>query len=239
MRFKSIEGHGDAFCANRMCDVLDVSAPGLRAYRTRPASQRQRTDMVVLAHIKAQSRLSPGSYGRPMMTEELKELGLNAVHRCVGRWMREIGIRFERSKKYKVMTDRSHAINIAPSANTPRGRSRYLPVHQRLMQSAPEALSIGLEKSRRIRTAAGVNEHLGRQESVVGPNAQLSRLRLECLKFHPSPQDPRRPLCSDQWRTVVDPHPAQVHPQNLDITAGSLHPKSDPPDARTEQLGGI
>lgn len=28
--------------------------------------------MVVLAHIKEQSRLSLGSYGRPRMTEELK-----------------------------------------------------------------------------------------------------------------------------------------------------------------------
>ena len=31
-------------------------------------------DMVVLAHIKEQSRLSLGSYGRPRMTEELKEV---------------------------------------------------------------------------------------------------------------------------------------------------------------------
>ena len=31
--------------------------------------------MVTLAHIKEQSRLSLGSYGRPRMTEELKEIG--------------------------------------------------------------------------------------------------------------------------------------------------------------------
>ena len=39
--------------------------------------------MVVLAHIKEQSRLSLGGYGRPRMTEELKELGLNVGHRRV------------------------------------------------------------------------------------------------------------------------------------------------------------
>jgi hypothetical protein len=33
-------------------------------------------DMVVVAHIKEQSRLSLGSYGRPSMTEELKEFGV-------------------------------------------------------------------------------------------------------------------------------------------------------------------
>ncbi len=49
------------------------------------------------------------------MTEELKELGLNIVHRRVGRLMRENGIRDERSKKYKVTTDSNHAFNIAPN----------------------------------------------------------------------------------------------------------------------------
>ena len=71
--------------------------------------------MVVLAHIKEQSRLSLGSYGRPRMTEELKELGLSVGHRRVGRLMRENGIRVERSRKYKVTTDSSHAFNIAPN----------------------------------------------------------------------------------------------------------------------------
>lgn len=111
MRFRFIEEHGRDFPTNRLCQVLDVSERGLRAYRSRPASQRQRTDMVVLAHIKEQSRLSLGSYGRPRMTEELKELGLNIGHRRVGRLMRENGIRVERSKKYKVTTDSNHAFN--------------------------------------------------------------------------------------------------------------------------------
>jgi putative transposase len=39
-----------------------------------------------------QSRLSLGSYGRPRMTEELKEIGLNVGHRRVGRLMRQNGI---------------------------------------------------------------------------------------------------------------------------------------------------
>ena len=71
--------------------------------------------MVVLAHIKEQSRLSLGSYGRPRMTEELKEMGLNVGHRRVGRLMRENGICVERSKKYKVTTDSNHAFNIGPN----------------------------------------------------------------------------------------------------------------------------
>lgn len=60
---------------------MEVSTRGFRAFCKRPASQRQRTDMIVLAYIKEQSRLSLDSYGRPRMTEELKELGLSVGHR--------------------------------------------------------------------------------------------------------------------------------------------------------------
>lgn len=91
MRFRFIEEHGLDFPLNRLFQVLDVGERGLRAYRSRPASHGQRTDMVGLAHIKEQSRLSLGSCGRPRMTEELKELGLNIGHRRVGRLMRENG----------------------------------------------------------------------------------------------------------------------------------------------------
>ncbi|AUQ61186.1 putative transposase [Phaeobacter inhibens] len=78
--------------------------------------------MVILAHIKEQSRLTLGSYGRPRMTEELKELGLNVGHRHVGRLMRENGIRVERSKKYKVMTDSNHAFNCESACKSDRLR---------------------------------------------------------------------------------------------------------------------
>ena len=79
MRFRFVEEHIADFPANRLCKIVGVSARGLRAFRSRPASRRQRSDLVTLAHIKEQSRLSLGSYGRPRMTEELKEIGLTLV----------------------------------------------------------------------------------------------------------------------------------------------------------------
>ena len=93
MRFRFIEEHGHDFPINRLCQVLDVSSRGLRAYRSRPASQRQGTDMVFPDHINEQSHIGLGSYGRPRMTEELKEFGLSVGHRRTGRLMRENGIR--------------------------------------------------------------------------------------------------------------------------------------------------
>ncbi len=69
MRFRFIEEQRGAFPIDRLCQVLNASSRGLRAFRNRPASRRQRTDMVVLALIKVQLSLSLGSYGRPRMTE--------------------------------------------------------------------------------------------------------------------------------------------------------------------------
>ncbi len=94
---------------------MNVSPRGLRAFRIRPASRRQHMDMVVLAHIKEQSRLSLGSYGRPRMTEKLKEVGVDAGRRRVGRLMRENEIVVERTRKFKVTTDSDHRFNIAPN----------------------------------------------------------------------------------------------------------------------------
>jgi len=115
MRFRFIEEHAGAFETARLCEVMDVSSRGLRAFRSRPASRRQRSDMVTLAHIKEQSRLSFGSYGRPRMTEELKEIGLDVGHRRVGRLMRQNGISVVRTRKHKVTTDSDHKFNIAPN----------------------------------------------------------------------------------------------------------------------------
>ena len=78
-------------------------------------SQRQRGDMVILAHIREQHRLSLESYGRSRMTEELQELGVNVGHRRVGRLMRQNGIKIIRTQKYKATTDSNHAFNIAPN----------------------------------------------------------------------------------------------------------------------------
>ncbi len=115
VRFRFVEERIGAFPTERLCQVMNVSPRGLRAIRRRPASRRQHTDMVVLAHIKEQSRLSLGSYGRPRITEELKEVGVDVGHRRVGRLMRENGIVIERTRKFKATTDSDHTFNIAPN----------------------------------------------------------------------------------------------------------------------------
>jgi len=83
MRFMFLEEHRDTLPINRLCQIMNVSTRGYRAYRTRLICQRQRTDMVLLAHIRDQFALSHKSYGCVRMTEELNELGLQVGHRRV------------------------------------------------------------------------------------------------------------------------------------------------------------
>ena len=113
MRFAFIAKNKGMLPVNRLCQIMNVSARGYRAFCSRPLSNSQCKDLVVLAHIREQFALSLGSYGRPRMTEELKEAGVDVGHRRVGRIMRENGIRVERSKQYKVTTDSNHTFNIA------------------------------------------------------------------------------------------------------------------------------
>ena len=115
MRFAFIETWKEEWSVEFLCNVMGVTSRGFRAWRVRPMSRQQRDDMVILAHIREQHRLSLQSYGRPRMTEELQELGVKVGHRRVGRLMRENDIKIIRTQKYKTTTDSNHTFNISPN----------------------------------------------------------------------------------------------------------------------------
>jgi putative transposase len=115
MRFAFVDEHRRRVPIERLCRIMNVTSRGYRAWVSRPMSQRQRDDFTLLAHIREQNRLSLGSYGRPRMTAELKELGLNVGHRRVGRLMRENGLSAVRTRKYKATTDSNHDFTVAPN----------------------------------------------------------------------------------------------------------------------------
>lgn len=97
MKFAFIDQYDGKLSQVQICGLLEVIDRGYRSWRSRPISQRQRDDMVILAHIREQHRLFLGSYGRPLMPEELQELGLKVV----------------RTHKYKATTDSAHNLNVA------------------------------------------------------------------------------------------------------------------------------
>jgi putative transposase len=115
VRFAFVKEHQNRMPVDKLCRILGVTSRGFRAWRRRPISLRQRDDMVLLAHIREQHHLSLGSYGRPRMTQELKEAGLSVGHRRVDRLMRDNRIYVVRTHKYKATTDSHHRFNIAPN----------------------------------------------------------------------------------------------------------------------------
>jgi hypothetical protein len=53
MKFRFIDQAKTEFPAYRLCKVLGVSQSGYFAWKDRPASRRQREDMVMLAHVRS------------------------------------------------------------------------------------------------------------------------------------------------------------------------------------------
>ena len=65
MRFALIDTAKAEFPLHRLCGVLGVSQSGYFAWRDRPASRRQRDDMVLLAYVRSDFARSNGTYGSP------------------------------------------------------------------------------------------------------------------------------------------------------------------------------
>ncbi len=87
---------------------MSVSCSGYYAWRKRPASARQREDMVLFAHIKDKFEASNRAYGSRRIAAELSADGLNAGRHRVVRLMRDNSLKVERKKKFKRTTDSHH-----------------------------------------------------------------------------------------------------------------------------------
>lgn len=115
MRFRFINEKKAIYPVHRLCKVMAVSQSGYYAWASRPASQRQRDDMVFLAHIRSLHVRNLRAYGRKRMTEELKCQGITIGERRVGRLMQDNDIHVVRTRKFKHTTDSNHNYNIAPN----------------------------------------------------------------------------------------------------------------------------
>lgn len=115
MRFQLIDRARKDFPVHRLCRVLGVSQSGYFAWKDRPASRRQRDDMVMLAHVRSAFALSNGTYCSPRMTRELQDDGFAIGRRRTARLMRENGLRARQRRRFKRTTDSEHAWPIAPN----------------------------------------------------------------------------------------------------------------------------
>ncbi len=116
MKYAWIDTQGKAFELARMCDALEVSVSGFRAWKRGGTPDRKRlTDSQLLALIRAIHAELKGAYGSPRMVRELRDRGFSASKERVERLMRENGIRARHKRRFKVTTDSKHGLPVAPN----------------------------------------------------------------------------------------------------------------------------
>ena len=116
MKYAWIDTQGKAFELARMCDALEVSVSGFRAWKRGGTPDRKRlTDSQMLALVRAIHAELKGAYGSPRMVRELRDRGFSASKDRVERLMRENGIRARHKRRFKVTTDSKHGLPVAPN----------------------------------------------------------------------------------------------------------------------------
>ena len=113
MRFKLIDANKAIMPTEQMCAVMQVSTSGFYAWKNRTPCQRQKDDMVLLAHVRSQFAVSNGTYGYPRMHVELCEDGLSVGRHRVARLMRENGLKAHQKRRFKRTTDSHHDCPVA------------------------------------------------------------------------------------------------------------------------------
>ena len=97
-----------------MCRLLEVSASGYYAWRTRPQSARARANATLTQRIQQIHKTSRGTYGAPRIHAELKAQGVEASRKRVSRLMRLSGLQGATLRRFKKTTQRADNARPAP-----------------------------------------------------------------------------------------------------------------------------
>ena len=116
MSFRFIRDHAGRWPVRLMCRVLEVSASGYYAWRSRPESSRSRANRALLADVRRLHAEHHGRYGSPRMHAALRAEGRTASRGRVARLMRRHGIRALAGRRFRpCTTDSRHYLPIAPN----------------------------------------------------------------------------------------------------------------------------
>jgi putative transposase len=114
VKYAWIHAQRKAFPLPAMCDALQVSVSGYRAWQRGGTPNRKRlTDAQLVACIRAIHKQVRGAYGSPRMLLELRARGIPASQERVERLMRQHDIRGRHKRRYKATTDSKHALPVA------------------------------------------------------------------------------------------------------------------------------
>lgn len=114
MKYAWIDTHRAEFALTELCEVLEVSVSGYRAWKRGGTPDRQGlTDAQLLALIQSIHAELKGAYGSPRMVRELRARGFPVSKARVERLMREHGLRGRHKRRYKATTDSKHSLPVA------------------------------------------------------------------------------------------------------------------------------
>ena len=116
MRYAWIDTQRKIYPLPVMCETLEVSISGYRAWKGGGTANRKRlTDAQLLAVIHAIHAQIKGAYGSPRILREIRGRGFPVSKERVERLMRENGIRGRHKRRYKATTDSKHSLPVAPN----------------------------------------------------------------------------------------------------------------------------
>ena len=116
MSFRFIRDHAGRWPVRLMCRVLEVSASGYSAWRSRPESARCAANRKLLGEVHRLHAEHHGRYGSPRMHAALRVEGRTASRGRVERLMRRHGIRALAGRRSKpCATNSRHDLPIAPN----------------------------------------------------------------------------------------------------------------------------
>ena len=103
------------FTVGVMCRLLSVSRSGYYSWRSRPLSDRDQANQLLLIDIKRVFDEEKGRPGSPRISKRLQDEGKPASRHRVVKLMRDNGWRAKAAKKYKATTNSNHSLPVAPN----------------------------------------------------------------------------------------------------------------------------
>jgi putative transposase len=115
VKYAGIETYRDQYSVSRLCRMLDVSRSGYWQWRHRGSGRRAQSNAALDTAVAAIHRASRGSYGRPRIVRQLLAQGQPASAERVRRGLQRQGLRPVYKRPYRVTTDSTHRLPVAPN----------------------------------------------------------------------------------------------------------------------------
>jgi putative transposase len=115
VKVELIDAHKARFSVCFMCEQLGVSRSGCDAWKSRPESERRRSDRALAEVVSAARCDSRGTYGSPRVDAELHARRQRVIRKRVARVMDGHGLAVRRRRRFVTTTDYRHQQPMAPN----------------------------------------------------------------------------------------------------------------------------